>query len=99
MDDVFVQSVNNVRSWNSLIIPDSIKILGRLYFRASYGQALNHSIEVAKLAGVMRGELGEDANLAGFHDIGKALDHEIEGVLTLRIGAEIAQKYKKIRLL
>ena len=81
------------------IHPDIVKLLGRLKFRTSFGQnVLNHSLEVSYLSGLLAGEMGVNvtqARRAGLlHDIGKALDHEIEGS-HIQIGVEIARKYKE----
>lgn len=79
--------------------PELVEILGKLHFRTSYGQnALEHSKEVAHLTGILAGELGENVTLAKraglLHDIGKAIDHEIEGS-HVQIGVDIAKKYKE----
>ena len=99
MNEKIIEYGNNAlfRLGITKVDPKLVEIIGKLHFRTSYGQnALTHSIEVAELSGILAGELGENVMLAKraglLHDIGKAIDHEIEGS-HVEIGVDLARKY------
>ena len=99
MNDKIIEYGNNAlfRLGITKVDPKLVSIIGKLNFRTSYGQnALTHSIEVAELSGILAGELGENVMMAKraglLHDIGKAIDHEVEGS-HVEIGVDLAKKY------